>query len=129
MSKGVSEYWFDKDAAQLAIDFIEQLHHSKGECAGQRFILQPWQRDLVSNLFGWKRPDGTRRYKKLLLTVGRGGGKTQLAAALGLVMLFIDQDAKPEIFLAAASRDQAGICFQAASDMVNSSNELRKLSD
>ncbi len=55
-------YRFDKEAAKAAVYFFEHyLHHIEGEFAGQPFILQPWQRDIVSDIYGWKRPDGTRQ--------------------------------------------------------------------
>ena len=56
---------FDEDAADHAIGFFRDcLTHVKGELAGQYVVLAPWQQAVVGNLFGWKRPDGTRRYGK-----------------------------------------------------------------
>lgn len=73
--------WFDEEAATFAIDFIEtQCSFTKGTkdgqpLASQPFILEPWQKAIVANLFGWKRPDGLRRYRECLLFVPRKNGK------------------------------------------------------
>jgi len=122
-------YHFDHEAAQLAVDFIQLLKHSKGEYAGQYFTLQPWQEDIIRELFGWKCEDGSRRYRKLILEIGRGNGKTALAAAIALYMLFVDPDAKPEVYSAAADKEQAGIAYQFAADMIHASPALRAISN
>ena len=36
-------WYFDRKAAQRAISFIERLKHTKGQWAGLRFKLEPWQ--------------------------------------------------------------------------------------
>src|ERR1017187_2584826 len=60
--------WFDEEEAYRAIDFIETyIVHVKGEKAGEAFILEKWERAIIANIFGWKRPDGTRRYREVFL--------------------------------------------------------------
>ena len=64
---GAGACTFDEDAATRAIGFFgDCLTHVKGQLAGQSFLLEPWQRSIVANIFGWKRPDGTRRYREAL---------------------------------------------------------------
>lgn len=67
--------WFDRAAAQFAIDFFNFLRHSKGEWAGDPFELSPWQQFLVWCLFGWKRADGFRRFRNAYIEVPRKNGK------------------------------------------------------
>ncbi|MHC4138046.1 MAG: terminase large subunit domain-containing protein, partial [Planctomycetota bacterium] len=68
---------FDPEAADHVVGFFRDcLTHVKGEQAGQPFVLTPWQQAVVGNLFGWKRPDGTRRYREALIFVPRKNGKT-----------------------------------------------------
>ena len=59
-------FYFDERAATIAVRFFEHLlHHSKGEWAGQPFVLEEWQREqIIKPLFGWKRADGSRRYRR-----------------------------------------------------------------
>ena len=65
-TKSGKRYWFDSEAADAACEiFPKYLRHSKGEWAGRPFNLTRWERRIVRKLFGWKRPDGTRRYRRL----------------------------------------------------------------
>src|SRR5690606_19237556 len=54
---------WDADAALYAIRFFRFLRHSKGEWAGRRFELAPWQAFIVGSVWGWRRADGTRRFR------------------------------------------------------------------
>lgn len=119
-------FFFDADSADRAVLFIERLcKHWKGEWAGQRLLLEPWQREFIRQLFGWKNPDGTRRYRTAYLTVAKKNGKSTLAAAIALYVLFADGEAGAEIYSAAADRGQAAIVFRDARRMVEQSRSLR----
>jgi len=121
-----SEFWFDQQAADMAVAFFETfLHHSKGEWAGQPFELERWQcEDIIEPLFGWKRLDGTRQYRTAYIEVPRKNGKSTLAAGIGLYLLFADNEPGAEIYSAATDREQAGIVFGEASRMVEQSPDL-----
>ncbi len=117
--------WFDVKAAQLALDFFPTcLRHVKGPKAGQQFDLEKWQKSIVANLFGWKRPDGTRRYREALLYIARKNGKTTFAAGIVLLILYVDREAGAEIYSAAADREQARMVFDQAAGMVRQDDEL-----
>ena len=113
---------FDKKAAMRAINFIERLKHTKGEWAGQRFRLEPWQQFVLWNIFGWKLADGTRRFRYVYIEIARKNGKTALSAGVGLYMLFADGEARPEVYSAATVKDQAKICFADAVEIVNATD-------
>ncbi|MCA9312294.1 MAG: hypothetical protein KDA21_13855, partial [Phycisphaerales bacterium] len=116
---GAGACTFDEDAATRAIGFFgDCLTHVKGQLAGQSFQLEPWQRSIVANIFGWKRPDGTRRYREALIYVPRKNGKSCLAAGICLYLLFCDGERGAEIYSAAAERDQAALVFDVAKHMV-----------
>ena len=121
-------FYFDERAATIAVRFFEQLlHHSKGEWAGQPFNLEPWQREqIVRPLFGWKREDGLRRYRRAYIEIPRKNGKSTLSAGIALCLLFADEEPGAEVYSAAADRDQAAIVFDEAKAMVEASPELRK---
>jgi phage terminase large subunit-like protein len=106
--------WFDEEAAQRAVDFIEGLSHYQGEFAGQPFWLLPWQERLVREMFGWKNPDGSRLYRTVYLEVPRKAGKTTLAAAVGLYLAYGDNEAGPQVCFAAKDRDQANYSYGTA---------------
>ena len=68
---------FDYQAARDAVDFIQECcTFTQGAKAGEPFILETWEKAIVANLFGWKRPGGARRYREALLFVARGNGKS-----------------------------------------------------
>jgi len=121
--------YFDAEAVALDFAFIESLTLTKSTKSGgpEPFRLLPPHRKLVANLMGWRRANGTRLYRRCYFSVARKNAKTQIAAALGLDLLVMDDESGPEIYIAAKDRDQSGICFQAAADMVYASEELSDL--
>ena len=118
--------YFDEKAANRAIRFFRFLKHSKGEWAGQRFDLELWQAFIVGSLFGWKREDGTRRFRQGFTEIARNNGKTTLAAGVGLLLLVADDEPGAEIYTAATKRDQARITHSEATRMVRQSKALRQ---
>lgn len=117
--------WFDETAARMAIAFFAILHHWKGEWAGQPVILEPCQQFWVASLFGWKRDDGTRRFRTAYLEVARKNGKTTIAAGVGLYLAFVEGEPGAEVYTAATKRDQARIAHNDATQMVKRSPQLR----
>lgn len=112
----------------MAVRFFEQLLvHSKGEWAGEPFRLQAWQRDdIIRPLFGWKRADGTRQYRKAYIEIPRKNGKSTLSSGIALALLLLDNEPGAQVFSAAADRDQAAICFEEAKLMVEASPALSR---
>jgi len=106
----------------LVCSYIEQnLVHSSGDFYGRPFRLTPEQRQFIWRAYEL-RPDGRRRYRRVLRGRPKGAGKTELAAAIGCVELALAgqhgfPDA-PEIPVAAASFDQADLLFGAAKAMI-----------
>jgi phage terminase large subunit-like protein len=117
---------FDTDAAQHVIDFFGFLKHSKGEWAGQVVELEPWQQFYLWVLFGWKREDGTRRFRTAYQEVARKNGKTTIAAGVGLYLFDADDEPGAEVYTAATKRDQARIAHSEATRMVKASPSLRR---
>jgi phage terminase large subunit-like protein len=105
--------------------FAEFLKHAKGTHAGKPFILLPWQKQIVSALYGTYKKDGGRRYRNGLILIPRKNGKTTFCAGLCLYELLFGET-NGEIYAVANSRDQARIIFGIASDMVGTSKTLSK---
>jgi phage terminase large subunit-like protein len=119
-TKGPAGTWFDAREADRVVRFIETLcRHAKGEWAGQLLKLERWQKErIIRPLFGWKRPDGTRRYRKAYIEVARKNAKSTLGAALAVYLTTSDGEDGAEVYSAAADRDQAAIIFEIARFMV-----------
>ena len=123
------KYFFDKEAADKAVRFIENFcTHTKGELGGRPFILEPWQKEtIVRPLFGWKNSDGTRKYRTAFIFLPRKNGKSTLAAAIILALMFIDNEAGAEYYSAANDREQAKLVFEIAKGMVDNNPKLSQL--
>ena len=109
---------FSRKKADWAIEFIARLKHTKGEWAGKPFLLQKWQKMFLKELFGRVKDDGLRQYQTAYLEIPRKNGKSELAAAIALFLLFGDNEPGAEIYSAAADREQASLVFNAAAQMV-----------
>ncbi len=119
------DFWFDEIRAEQAVSFFPDcLCHVEGELAGTPFILEPWQRDIVAAIFGWKRLDGTRRFRTAYIEVPRKNGKSMLAAGIALLLLCADAEPGARIYSAAADSGQAQIVFKMAKRMVELSPAL-----
>lgn len=124
--KGVGDCYFDQASARRAIDFIEtQLCHVEGAVARMPFILESWERCIIANLFGWLRPGGSRRFREVMVYIARKNGKTPLAAAIALYMLFADGEIGAVVQCAATSHGQASKLFRHAAGMVRLNKGLR----
>ena len=119
--------WFDVEAADRAFGFFEGvLKLSEGQFEGQPFILHTSQAFIIGSLFGWKRADGTRRFRRAYIEQGKGNGKSPLAGGIGILGLAADGEAGAQVYAAAAKREQAGILFADAVKMVKQSPALAK---
>lgn len=104
---------WDEQAAQDAIDFFSLLRHWKGEWSNRSLSLEPWQTEcVIAPLFGWKREDGTRRFRFGHIETPRKQGKTTLTAGIGLYGLMADGEPGAEVYCAATKRDQAVLLFK-----------------
>lgn len=123
------KFWYDEKAADAVVAFMHgHLCFTKGEWANKPFRLEAWEEhDIVRPLFGWKRADGTRRYRRCFVWVARKNGKTELAAAVALVMLLGDAEPGGEVYSIASEKDQASIVFNKAASMVAYSKSLSAL--
>ncbi|MEM4167529.1 MAG: terminase TerL endonuclease subunit [Candidatus Caldarchaeum sp.] len=121
--------YLDVDAAERVRKFFREfLRHSKGKWAGQQFELLDWQwTDIVLPLFGWKRADGTRRFRRAYIEIPKKNGKSTLAAAIGLYMLVADGEAGAEVYSLGFDREQASIVHNEAIQMVKASAELSSI--
>ncbi len=119
---------YDKAKADRAVKFIENLCHTKGKWAGTRFWLLPWQEQLIRDIFGIVKPDGNRQFRTAFIEICKKVGKSELAAAVALYLLYADNEPSAEVYGAAADRQQASIVFDVAKQMVEMSPALMKRS-
>lgn len=119
---------YNKDKADRAVAFIEHLCHTKGKWAGQPFLLLPWQEQIVRDLFGIVKENGKRQFLTAYIEVPKKNGKSELAAAIALYLLYADNEPSAEVYGAACDRNQASIVFDVARQMVEMSPALMRRS-
>ena len=117
---------YDAAKADRAVIFIENLRHTKGKWAGKRFWLLPWQEQIIRDVFGIVDEKGNRQFRTAYVEIGKKNGKSELAAAVALYLLFADNEPSAEVYGAAADRQQASIVFDVAHQMVQMTPALLK---
>lgn len=118
---------FSAKHAEHAINFIEKaLRHIEGDTAGKPFLLGEWQKAFIGCLFGWRRPDGSRRFREVLLYVPRKNGKTPLVAAILIYCFMCEEEAGSQIYCGASDKETAGHVYRHASGFVDNCIELKR---
>jgi phage terminase large subunit-like protein len=118
--------YFDESKAEFMIAFFEtHLKHVKGPLVGQNIKLEDWQKGFLAAVYGWRRADGTRRFREVMLYIARKNGKTIIAAGIGLGELYCGEPGS-ETYVAASTRDQSSICWKMAEQMIKKNPELDK---
>lgn len=122
-------YYFDEDAAQKIVEFMEHMPHTKGEWAFKRMTikLEPWQIFGLAVGFGWRnKDDGTRRFLEMYWEIPRKNGKSILAAGVGVYCLSADNEFASEVYSGATSEKQAWEVFKPAKIMLSKTPQLKK---
>jgi phage terminase large subunit-like protein len=118
---------FDVQAADRALRFFPTvLRLSEGQFEGTPFELHPSQQFIIGSIFGWKKADGTRRFRRAYIEQGKGNGKSPLAGGLGLLGMAADGEPGAQIYAAGARKEQAAILFQDAVKMAKAAPSLVK---
>ncbi len=89
--------YFDEESANRVINFFKNLRFTKGKYAKQYFDLEPYQKLRYWILFGWKREDGTRRFRKAYIEQARKSGKSEEGGALCNYMMIADGEYGAEL--------------------------------
>lgn len=115
----------DKKRAMEPIQFIQYLHLT-GDYHGRPFILQPWQVEVISAVYGTLKEDGYRQYNYAYLEIPKKNGKTETTAALAIYHLVCDKPGG-QIYCCAAEREQASLVYRAAKQMIEQDEELEAI--
>lgn len=119
---------WDTAAADWAFGYFRDvLRLAGGEHEGKAFELELSQKFIVGNIYGWKRSDDTRRFRMAFVEIGKGNGKTPVAAGIGHYMTGADGESRAETYAAATDKEQAGILFRDAVSMAKQSPALSEL--
>lgn len=122
-----SRWEYRNDLSHHVIDFIENYCvTSKG--VAKPLKLELFQKAALSLMFGWVEKGTTiRKHRINHYIVARKNGKSTLASAVALYLLFADGEYGAEIYSVATKRDQAKIIWDEAGKMIRKSPKLAKL--
>lgn len=119
-------YHFREEYAAKHVNFIERFCRLPSGRLGHPFKLEPFQRAILSVIFGFVDAEGIRQYREVLWVMGRKNGKTAVAAGVELDLLVDDDEGAPEVYNVATAHDQAAKGFNDAWRMVKTSPALAK---
>ena len=110
---------------ERAVQFLRRLKHPNSSASGRKFQLAPWQERIVRRIYGPRHADGRRVVQNVFLLIARGGRKTSLVAALALLhTIGPERVAAGQVIFAAADREQAGIGFKEAANIIREDKRL-----
>lgn len=119
---------FDAPKAAAAIDFFHsRLVLVEGRDAGKPFELMRHQQAEIANLYGWRRPDGTRRFREAYISEARKNGKSTRVAGMVVYELAEPIEEGSQIYSAASRRDQAKLVFRLAAQMCQRSEGMKEI--
>lgn len=117
---------FDEWHAWDVCDFAEKLPHVEGTWDTPTIILHESHVFFLVNLFGFRKPDGTRRFTTALFAIARKNAKSTLASIIGLYCQNCEGENGPQVITAATTGQQARIVFKVAKTMVEKTSDLRE---
>ena len=119
---------YDAEAAARVLRFFEtKLRLSEGQFEDRPFQAAPSQAFIIGSIFGWKKLDGTRRFRRAYIEQGKGNGKSPLAGGIGLYGMTADGESGAEVYSAGATKEQAAVLFRDAVKMVRKSPDLNRV--
>lgn len=122
----MSEWYLDESRARRIIEFIETLRVPDGVLVGQNIALRPFQKQIITEVYGPTWPDGNRVVRTAVMSIGKKNAKTALVAALVLAHMCCRDLVVPnnQLYSLAFDREQAAIAYKYASAMVYMDEEL-----
>lgn len=123
--KDGAPFYFDEWHANDVCDFGEKLPHVEGVWDTPTIVLHESHVFFLVQLFGFRNPDGTRRFTTALFAIARKNAKSTLAAIIALYCQVCEGEVGPQIITAATTYKQASIVLNVARRMVEKTPDLR----
>ena len=122
---------FDPAEVDRVIAALGHLRHTKGKWAGRPIVPTAEQvAYFIAPVFGWrqKNRDGrmVRIIREAFFDQPRKSAKTTLSSAFAMLLAFADGEPGAEVYLGAASKDQARAAFDPLKAVADQSVTLRE---
>ena len=103
---------FREDKAQRVVSFVELLTLYSGKTAGQKFILQDYQKWIIYSIYAWYYKGTNKRViRNAYISMSRKNGKSCFSASLALYNAIAEGEMSAEVYFVANSSAQAGLAF------------------
>lgn len=109
--------------------FIEQLPHVEGKWETDTIVLHASHVFFVAQLFGFRNPDGHRRFTTAIYACARKNAKSTVASGILLSCLCLEDEPGAQVISAATTGSQARIVFNVAKRMVEMQQDLQEVFD
>lgn len=115
------------DGPRFAAFNERYIVHTKGRWARQPLVLEEWQREFWWEALEVDPTTGLRVYNEVGLGIPRKNGKSVMASGAGHYFLVADGEDEPDVYVAAAAKNQAGIVLNQSRRMALQSPRLLRL--
>ena len=123
-------FFFDQKKANAAIDWIEtHCFHTEGALAPGSFILELWQKAMLSAIFGIVDENGNRQFREVLLLIARKNGKSIAASSIGNYIWRSEGGYGAKVYCCAPKLEQADIVYNNIWQMVTLDPEWKELKE
>ena len=124
-------FFFDAKKANHAIEWIEDhCFHTEGPLAPDQLRLEPWQRAMISAIFGITDKAGNRQFREIVLVVARKNGKSKLASSIAEYIWRSGAEGYgTRVFCLAPKLEQADIIYNDVWQMTQLDPEWQKLKE
>ena len=119
-----NKFIWNEEEAERIVNFFSYLKHSKGVLAGQPIILTSWQKFNMCQIYGWRKRDGTKRFKSYFGEVARKQAKSQMQAGILLYEISVQAVKSNEVretYCAGTKREQSKIIFNECKNLLKGS--------
>jgi len=125
----VAPFIYTPRKAWRPIHYARRFNIYSGDSIGKPMQMLPWQKFVVSQLYGWRLASDPRkrRYNYAYIAVPRKNGKTGLVSPLGLFhMSHPPSGGQVKVFSVATKLDQAKLTWEDAKALLRTSTLMRE---
>lgn len=123
-------FFFDQKRANDALDWFEKhCFHVEGPLAPGRIKLEPWQKAIISAIYGIRDDKGNRQFREVLLVLGRKNGKSIFTGGVGNYEFREYGGYGARVYCVAPKLDQADIIYNNLWCMITLDPEWQELKE
>ena len=126
---GRKDFFFDQKKADDVLNWVEMhCYHTEGYLAPSPLVLEPWQKAMLSAIYGVVDENEFRQHREILTVVGRKNGKTKLMSSCGSYT-FQKEGYGSRVFCLAPKLDQADLVYNDIWQMILLDPEYQRLKE